>query len=105
MLGLLRHHSRSGANSPAGRSRWPDGNARIIAKVAVRHAEPIVRSVLDMPDLVAVDWDKAGDMPEIRRAIYVGHESEMPSWGLVGLKYRDIDAVAHYINDLLRPSE
>jgi mono/diheme cytochrome c family protein len=58
-----------------------------------------------MPNLVAAEWEKAGDLPAIRRAIYVGHESEMPSWGLVGLKYRDIDAVAHYIDDLLRASE
>jgi hypothetical protein len=29
----------------------------------------------------------------------------MPSWGLVGLKYRDIDAVANYIDGLLRPPE
>ncbi len=67
--------------------------------------ETAVAADLDMPNLVAVDWDKAGDLPEIRRAIYVGHESEMPSWGLVGLKYRDIDAVANYIDGLLRPTE
>ena len=67
--------------------------------------ETAVSANLDMPDLVAVGWEKAGDLPEIRRAIYVGHESEMPSWGLVGLKYRDIDAVAHYIDDLLRAGE
>lgn len=67
--------------------------------------ETAVSAKLDMPNLVAVDWDKAGDLPEIRRAIYVGHESEMPSWGLVGLKYRDIDAVANYIDGLLRPTE
>jgi mono/diheme cytochrome c family protein len=67
--------------------------------------ETAVSAKLDMPNLVAVDWDKACDLPEIRRAIYVGHESEMPSWGLVGLKYRDIDAVANYIDGLLRPTE
>ncbi len=67
--------------------------------------ETAVSANLDMPNLVAVDWDKAGDLPEIRRAIFVGHESEMPSWGLVGLKYRDIDAVANYIDGLLRPPE
>ncbi len=67
--------------------------------------ETAVSANLDMPNLVAVDWDKAGDLPEIRKAIYVGHESEMPSWGLVGLKYRDIDAVANYIDGLLRPPE
>jgi mono/diheme cytochrome c family protein len=67
--------------------------------------ETAVAASLDMPDLVAADWDKAGDLAAIRRSIYVGHESQMPSWGLVGLKYRDIDAVAHYIDDLLRAPE
>ena len=67
--------------------------------------ETAVAASLEMPNLVAVDWDKAGDLAAIRRSIYVGHESQMPSWGLVGLKYRDIDAVAHYIDDLLRAPE
>ena len=67
--------------------------------------ETAVSANLDMPNLVAADWNRAGDLPEIRKAVYIGHESEMPSWGLVGLKYRDIDAVAHYIDDLLRATE
>jgi mono/diheme cytochrome c family protein len=67
--------------------------------------ETAVAASLDMPNLVAADWDKAGDLAAIRRSIYVGHESQMPSWGLVGLKYRDIDAVAHYIDDLLRATD
>lgn len=67
--------------------------------------ETAVAAGLEMPDLTAADWENAGDLPAIRRSIYVGHESQMPSWGLVGLKYRDIDAVAHYIDDLLRSSD
>ncbi len=67
--------------------------------------ETAVSAGLDMPNLVASDWELADNLPEIRRAIYIGHETEMPSWGLVGLKYRDIDAVSHYINDLLRPND
>ena len=67
--------------------------------------ETAVSAGLQMPDLVAADWDKAEDLMAIRRAIYVGHESEMPSWGLAGLKYRDIDAVSHYIKDLLRATD
>ena len=35
-------------------------------------------------------------------AAYVGHETEMPSWGLYGLKYRDVDAMADYIERGLR---
>ena len=67
--------------------------------------ETAIAAGLDMPNLIAAEWDKAGDLPAIRRAIYVGPESQMPSWGLVGLKYRDIDAVSHYIDDLLRAPE
>ena len=57
---------------------------------------------LTMPAITAADWEYAGDVPAVRRRIYVGHETEMPSWGLYGLKYRDIDAVAFYIEDGLR---
>lgn len=67
--------------------------------------EIAVQANLAVPDLVASDWSLAGDIPAIRRAIFVGHETAMPSWGLVGLKYKDIDAVAHYIDDLLRAEE
>jgi mono/diheme cytochrome c family protein len=67
--------------------------------------EIAVQANLAVPDLLASDWSLAGDIPAIRRAIFVGHETAMPSWGLVGLKYKDIDAVAHYIDDLLRAEE
>lgn len=56
---------------------------------------------LAMPDL-AGEWALAGDVAGIRRAVYVGHETEMPSWGLYGLTYRDVDAVAYYIEEGLR---
>ena len=64
--------------------------------------ELAVTHELAMPDLTAETWEYAGDVPAIRHRIYVGHESEMPTWGLYGLKYRDIDAVAHYINEVVR---
>jgi mono/diheme cytochrome c family protein len=57
---------------------------------------------LTMPMITDADWEYAGDVPAIRRRIYIGHETEMPSWGLYGLKYRDIDAVAHHIEDVMR---
>ncbi len=60
---------------------------------------------LDMPVVVEEEWDYAGDIPAIRHRIFVGHESEMPSWGLYGLKYRDIDAVSFYIEHGLRAPE
>lgn len=60
---------------------------------------------LSMPMITAADWQYAGDVPAIRHRIYIGHESEMPSWGLYGLKYRDIDAVAYHIEDVIRGQE
>ena len=58
-----------------------------------------------VPDMTRVDWRYAGDIAGIRERIFVGHESEMPSMGLIGLSYQDIDAAAHYINDLLRTAQ
>lgn len=56
---------------------------------------------LSVPDLTARDWTYQGDLEAIRHRIFVGHESEMPNWGLHGLKYQDIDAVAaHIVNGL-----
>ncbi len=57
---------------------------------------------LAMPNLRAADWRLAGDIPAIRRSVFVGHESEMPNWGLHGISSRDIDAVAKYIDSWLR---
>ncbi len=56
-----------------------------------------------MPDMLAADWSWAGDVAAIRHRVFVGHETEMPSWGLYGLSYRDVDAVAGHIEEVLRP--
>ena len=57
---------------------------------------------LAMPDLTVDEWEYDGDLEGIRHRIFVGHESEMPNWGLHGLKPRDIDAVGRYILGRLR---
>lgn len=57
---------------------------------------------LEMPDLTRTPWEYDGDLEAIRHRIFVGHESEMPNWGLHGLAYRDIDAVARHILDDIR---
>ena len=62
--------------------------------------ETAVEHGLDMPDFNAIEWEYAGDVDAMRRRIYIGHESEMPTWGLYGLPYRDIDAVAYYIDQV-----
>lgn len=61
-----------------------------------------VQAALEPPDLTASEWPHAGDLATIRRRIFVGHEKGMPNWGLHGLKYRDIDAVATYIDQVIR---
>jgi len=60
---------------------------------------------IGVPDMTGVDWRYAGDIAAIREKVFVGHESEMPSMGLIGLSYKDVDASAHYIDDLLRADQ
>ena len=59
---------------------------------------------LEVPDLTVDDWEYDGDLEAVRHRIFVGHESEMPNWGLHGLEYRDIDAVAKHILAVIRGS-
>jgi mono/diheme cytochrome c family protein len=54
------------------------------------------------PTLVHEEWRFAHDPAGLRRQVFVGTDNGMPHWGLVGLKLRDVDAVAHYINEVLR---
>ncbi len=56
------------------------------------------------PSFVQPDWRFAEDGSGLRRQIFVGNVAGMPYWGLVGLKYRDIDAVARYVREGLRAS-
>ena len=67
--------------------------------------EDAVRFEIEVPDMTVADWPLADDLPAIRESIFIGHVTEMPSMGLIGLTYPDADASAHYINDLLRASE
>lgn len=54
------------------------------------------------PSFLAPDWRFAEDPLGLRRQIFTGNVAGMPYWGLVGLKYRDIDAVARHITEGLR---
>ena len=54
------------------------------------------------PTFLAEDWDFADDRDGLRRQVFVGTAEGMPHWGFHGLRYRDIDAVAIYIQDVLR---
>ncbi|HUG01298.1 MAG TPA: c-type cytochrome [Longimicrobiales bacterium] len=58
---------------------------------------------LDVPSLVKPDWEYAGDPAAVRRRIFIGHEAGMPTWGVAGITPREIDAVAAYVTEDLRP--
>ncbi len=58
---------------------------------------------LHPPSFLVEDWGYAEDREGLREEIFTGTGTEgMPHWGLEGLKYRDIDAVAAYIQEGLR---
>jgi mono/diheme cytochrome c family protein len=58
---------------------------------------------LEVPSLVEADWAYADDPVAVRRRIFTGHEEGMPTWGIAGISARQIDAVAAYLTDDLRP--
>ncbi len=63
----------------------------------VRQGETLVP-----PTFLVADWRFADDHEGLRRHIFSGTVNGMPHWGLHGIKFRDVDAVAAYINDVLR---
>jgi mono/diheme cytochrome c family protein len=54
------------------------------------------------PSFLQPEWGFADAPMALRRYIFSGNVAGMPYWGLVGLKYRDIDAVAYFIETPLR---
>ncbi len=57
---------------------------------------------LEVPSLVAADWPLAR-ADTLRHVVFVGHEDGMPIYGEGGISPREIDAVAHYILEVMRP--
>jgi mono/diheme cytochrome c family protein len=57
---------------------------------------------LDVPSIVRPDWPYQ-NVASVRRIIYIGHPEGMPTWGVAGITPREIDAVAHYLVEVLRP--
>lgn len=57
---------------------------------------------LTIPSLVEPQWAYAS-MDSLHKTIYVGHEEGMPVFGDGGITPREIDAVASYILNVLRP--
>jgi mono/diheme cytochrome c family protein len=60
---------------------------------------------LEVPSFLVPDWSLAYEKDSLRYRIFVGLEGPMPNWGLHGLRYRDIDAAAAYINTLVAPTQ
>jgi mono/diheme cytochrome c family protein len=58
---------------------------------------------LEVPSLVEPDWRYAGEPDSVRHRIFVGHVAGMPTWGVAGITPREIDAVTHYLLEVLRP--
>lgn len=58
---------------------------------------------LAVPSLVEEGWRYADAPDSVLRRVYVGHASGMPTWGVAGITPREMDAVAHYVLEVLRP--
>ena len=58
--------------------------------------------LIEGPSLRGADWDLAGWETGIRQVVFTGTPDGMPHWGMKGLRYRDVEAVAAYINRELR---
>jgi len=58
---------------------------------------------LEVPSLVRADWPEGNDPEALRHRIFTGHPAGMPTWGVAGISPREIDAVAWYIVNDLRP--
>jgi mono/diheme cytochrome c family protein len=58
---------------------------------------------LEVPSLVSADWEYASDLEAVRRLVFTGHPEGMPTFGVAGISPREIDAVAFYILERLRP--
>jgi mono/diheme cytochrome c family protein len=58
---------------------------------------------LVVPSLVRGEWRYHDDIEEVRHLIFTGHTGGMPSWGIHRLTPRQIDTVAFYLMEQLRP--
>jgi mono/diheme cytochrome c family protein len=56
-----------------------------------------------VPSLVEARWPLDDDIEAVRERAFTGHTGGMPSWGISRLTPREIDAVASYILEQLRP--
>jgi cytochrome c len=57
---------------------------------------------LNVPSFLGPDWALADSPMALRKLIFAGDSTGMPHFGIIGLHYRDVDAVARYITQDLR---
>lgn len=55
------------------------------------------------PSLVRPAWPEGDSVPLLRRRIFAGHPSGMPTFGVGSLTLREVDAAAYYVAHVLRP--
>ncbi|MCG6988528.1 MAG: c-type cytochrome [Gemmatimonadetes bacterium] len=60
---------------------------------------------LNVPSFLGPDWALADSPMVLRKLIFVGDSTGMPHFGIIGLHYRDVDAVARYIMKDLRAGD
>ena len=58
---------------------------------------------IEVPSIVEPEWEYEDNLDAVRRRIFTGHTSGMPTHGIAGLTPREIDAVARYVLEQLRP--
>jgi mono/diheme cytochrome c family protein len=63
----------------------------------------VAGSDIVVPSLVTADWRYDDDIEAVRHRTFTGHTGGMPSLGISRLTPREIDAVASYILEQLRP--
>jgi cytochrome c len=62
------------------------------------------RGLPPLPSLIRPDWPEGDSTALLRRRIFTGHPAGMPVWGVGGgVTLREIDAIAAYIAEQLRP--
>lgn len=77
------------------------GDAKFVAQVQDSTGK-MVNDTLKPPSFLEPGWQYATDKQALTKFIYVGSGVKpMPHWGIKGLKPRDIDAVATYIQKVV----
>jgi mono/diheme cytochrome c family protein len=92
-----------GARLERGGMVWRASCEKCHGPQAGGNGEAALRFQIEVPSFRVPGWPYDGDIEALRHRIFVGYSGAMPNWGLHDLKYRDIDAVAAYIDATIGP--